>query len=119
MSRYTISVGDVTEEHKSSGVWISTAAGSSAAIRSAGGVLMDPTDVRMQYVVREPYRWGGLPFVLDKGIIDGPIRIMSKMRTGGIYLDGHREQLSLAVGDRVFVDVHPNPLLAVGFRRHE
>jgi NAD+ kinase len=117
MSRYLIEIDGISEQHKSSGIWISTAAGSSAAIRSAGGQLMDPTDVRMQYVVREPYRWGGLNFELGGGIIEGPIRLLSKMRTGGLYLDGHREQLTLAIGDRIFIDPHPNPLCVVGYRR--
>src|SRR5262249_6739284 len=35
-TRYLIEVGDHFEEHRSSGVWISTAAGSTAGIGSAG-----------------------------------------------------------------------------------
>lgn len=37
----------------SSGMWISTATGSSAAIQAAGGTPMDPLAPNLQYMVRE------------------------------------------------------------------
>ncbi len=43
MSRYSLTVDDIQEEQKSSGDWISTAAGSSGAIKSAGGKKFFPT----------------------------------------------------------------------------
>ena len=43
MSRYELAVHGLKEEQRSSGLWISTAAGSSGAIHSAGGELM-PAD---------------------------------------------------------------------------
>lgn len=115
-SRYTITVGDEAEDHKSSGVWIATGAGSTAAIRSAGGALMHPADPRIQFVVREPYRWGETPLMLDRGISESPLYLTCKMRAAALYLDGHREQLELTLGDRFSVDRHASPLRLVGFR---
>jgi len=40
---------------RSSGLWVATAAGSSAAIKSAGGRLVALSNTRLQYVIREPY----------------------------------------------------------------
>jgi NAD+ kinase len=117
VSRYTISIDGHSEEHKSSGVWMSTAAGSSAAIRSAGGELMQASDTRIQFLVREPYRWGGLPFNLERGYVDNAINYLCKTRTAALFLDGHRIKIPLSLGDRVRISRHPNPLNVVGFSR--
>ncbi len=116
VSRYAMRIGEDTEDQKSSGVWIATGAGSTAAIRSAGGVLMHPADPRVQFLVREPYRWGDVPLIFDKGLVEPPLFLECKTRTAAAYLDGHREQVDLGIGDWVRVDRHPNPLRLVGFR---
>lgn len=116
VSRYRITIADRCEEQKSSGMWISTAAGSTAAILSAGGQQMAKTDTRMQYLVREPYLWAGAQPQLLGGMLDEPIRILSKMRTAAIYIDGHREQIPLSLGDRVVVAPDAEPLRLLGFR---
>ena len=117
VSRYVLQVGEIQETHKSSGVWIATAAGSTAAIRSAGGEVMKPNDKRLQYLVREPYMEPGQTYALQRGTIPGPIEVLSKMRTATAYLDGHREQISLELGDRIRLQPHPFPLNLVGYRR--
>ena len=117
VSRYVLTHGDVEEEQKSSGLWISTAAGSTAAIHSAGGDAMAPTDPRIQYLVREPYVWPGHHYRLLRGYVDGELELLSKMRTAAIYIDGYREQVDLTLGDRVRIRRHPNPLNLVGFRQ--
>ena len=118
VSRYVLRAGDIEEEHKSSGIWISTAAGSTAAILSAGGEIMDGTDTRLQFIVREPYRWPGAPEQLLHGYSQEAIEILSKMRSAAIYLDGHRHQIEVSLGDRVRVGSHPNPLKLVGYRNN-
>src|SRR5688572_94107 len=54
-SRYVVSFQDRTEEQRSSGVWVCTAAGSTGAARSAGGVVMPFASRKLQLIVREPY----------------------------------------------------------------
>ena len=54
--RYKLKIGKKEEEEKSSGIIVSTPAGSTAWNRSAGGSLLRFDDLgRYQYVVREPY----------------------------------------------------------------
>ena len=50
-SRYVLQVGSKGEEQMSSGVWISTAAGSTAAVYSAGGAQLPATSKKFQFVV--------------------------------------------------------------------
>ncbi len=116
MSRYVLTAEGQSEDHKSSGVWIASAAGSTAAIRSAGGTPMAPSDTRLQFKVREPYLPPGTVRGLLSGIVEPPITLLAKTRTSAIYLDGYREQLELRVGDVVVIDRHPSPLKLVGFR---
>ena len=118
VSRYIISCNGNTEEHKSSGVWISTATGSTAAIQSAGGVRMDSMDKRVQYLVRELYAGPGKSYAIQKGFVEDGIEFLCKMRTGALFLDGHRERIALSLGDRVQIRPHPSPLNLLGFRHH-
>ena len=55
-SRYILSFGGDQERQMSSGVWVGPAAGSTAAIRSAGGTVLPIGSQKIQFVVREPYR---------------------------------------------------------------
>ncbi len=55
-TRYLIELDGHAEEHRSSGLWISTAAGSTAGIHSAGGRKMPLRSARLQYLARELYR---------------------------------------------------------------
>lgn len=89
MSRYDFFSGTKTERHASSGMWISTAAGSTAAIRSAGGSVMPLSQDWVQYVVREPYDLGDARFPLQKGVVNpnDTFRVKSLM-DGAIYMDG-------------------------------
>ena len=81
-TRYLIRHGAIEEEHKSSGVWVGPAAGSTAAQRSAGGRVLPPTSTQMQYVVREPYVSNGTRYQLTHGLLepDEQLLITSKIR---------------------------------------
>ncbi len=113
-SRYILHVGRESEEQKSSGVWVSTAAGASGAIRSAGGVPMDPRDDRLQYLVREPFTQstpGALPYSLVRGFAGGEgISFTSRMMAGGIYLDGRRVAVPFRYGARAMLTPDATPL---------
>ena len=58
-TRYHLRWEDRAEDQVSSGLWISTAAGSTAALRAAGGSPMNIGSDRIQFVVREPCHGGG------------------------------------------------------------
>jgi len=75
---------------KSSGAWVSTPAGSTAAMRSAGGRVQTLDDKTLQFKVREAY-WPARKieekehFFVDHG---QSVRVESRMRKGSIFLDG-------------------------------
>ncbi len=111
-SRYVLHVGDASEDQKSSGVWVSTAAGSTGAMGSAGGVEMDIRDRRLQYMVREPCLQGppARHWQLLGGVVDGPVTVVSRMIRGGAFLDGRRVAVRLRFGTRVEIRPDGPPL---------
>lgn len=104
------------EEHKSSGVWVGPAAGSTGAQRSAGGKTLPLTSGDLQYVVREPYR----PQRLVVGLIgDGQcVSIKSKMRRSSIFLDGDQIVHGVSIGDVVTMRRSTEPLVVLGLSRN-
>lgn len=118
-SRYILRVGDRHEEQKSSGVWFSTAAGSTAALRSAGGRVLPPRSRKLAFVVREPYREPHRELRLLAGAVHPgtPLEVVSKMRQSALYLDGSHLKVKVLLGDRVSLVPHDTPLRLLGFVR--
>ena len=90
MSRYVVTAGNRSERHASSGMWISTPAGSTAGIRSAGGTVMPLEGALVQYLVREPYLTGGVRYELIRAVrhIGERLVLQSLMDDGVVYVDG-------------------------------
>src|SRR5262245_37143001 len=84
IASYTLQVGEYSEDQKSSGLWIATAAGSTAAIRAAGGRVLPLRSRKLQYLVREPYFGDRHSYRFLRGMIapGPPLRILSRMRRG-------------------------------------
>jgi NAD+ kinase len=123
-SRYLVSFGGKTEEQRSSGVWVSTAAGSTGAARSAGGQLLPFASRKLQLVVREPYLelrrdTHPVPLALDRLVIEPPesLTLLSKMEDARLYLDGPFRQMPVGLGDRVVCSVSNEPLHVFGLGR--
>ncbi len=108
-SRYVLKVGDVTQDHKSSGLWIATAAGSTAAIRSAGGELLDVDARKLQYRARELMLWAVEGKPLEGGVLD-ELEVISRMYTGMVYLDGGHLRQAFGFGDRISFCLAPRPM---------
>ncbi len=106
-TRYLIEVGHHTEEHRSSGVWISTAAGSTAGIGSAGGRRMPLRSRHIQYLVRELYYEPDRKYELTRGLVpsDSGVTIASKMTDGRLYIDGARNQYLFPFGARAHIEI--------------
>ncbi len=118
-SRYLLGhprLGEALEEQKSSGIWVSTAAGSTAAIRSAGGRLMPLGSRQVQFVVREPYEGPGTAYALTRGFVrpGEALTVLSKLREGRVYLDGPRIAFPVEMGQRVRFSVSDEPLVLLG-----
>lgn len=117
VTSYVLTVGEASPEaQKSSGIWISTAAGSTAAIRSAGGYVLPLDSRRIQYLVREPCPPTVGLYRHLKGIRDPLDRfeIVSKMPRGRVYLDGPHESHRLDVGAVLTVTADVPPLRIYG-----
>jgi NAD+ kinase len=111
MSRYVISAGQRSEKQSSSGVWISTPAGSTAGIRSAGGTVMPLEGALCQYLVREPFLGRTMRFDLLRGVrhLREGLRLTSLMDGGRIYIDGPYLTLPFPLGS--VLSIHEGPLL--------
>ncbi|MFU8804869.1 MAG: NAD(+)/NADH kinase [Bradymonadaceae bacterium] len=107
VSHYLLQVGNhPPEEQKSSGIWVATPAGSTAAIRSAGGHVMPIGSETYQYLVREPYppKVGGYRFLKGIQPFDDVFEVVSKMREGRVFLDGPHLMFPFGIGDTVSID---------------
>jgi len=111
-SRYVLGIGDDEEAQKSSGVWVATAAGSTGAIRSAGGAVVDMRERWLQYWVREPFMGASAHrYQLLTGHL-GPtgIRFHSQMIQGMVFLDGRRNGIAIGYGCDVTLRPDAPPL---------
>jgi len=111
-TRYALRIGDVTELQLSSGIWIATASGSTAAIHSAGGGIRPMHDHRLQWRVREPYLRDGETRALLFGFTDEAIDIVSRSDKNALYIDGHGEPFLVPRGARARLFRSPDPLCA-------
>jgi NAD+ kinase len=115
LSRYFLTVGRVKEEQKSSGVWISTAAGSSAGIHSAGGKVLPQESKSIQYRARELYRGHSVKYRLLGSVLRGnqKVTMTSLMREGVVFVDGSHVCLPFSFGTSIYVTSSKHPLKAV------
>ena len=115
MSRYLIEVNGVKEKHYSSGIWISTAAGSSGAIKSAGGKILPMDSHLMQFLSRELYEKKGKQYQLKHGVlkINKPVKVTSLMRNGSVYADGCHVRFPFHFGEVAEITPAKDPLRIV------
>ncbi len=119
VSSYFLKVGPhPAEEQKSSGVWISTPAGSTAAIRSAGGLVLPFDSDHLQYLVREPFppREGGYRFLKGIHPFDDGLEVISRMREGTVFVDGPHISFEFPVGCTLTIDPDAPPLWLYGLK---
>lgn len=112
-SRYLVRLGRRSETHRSSGLWVSTAAGSTAGIRSSGGSIMPLRSQRLQFRARELYRRKGVDFRLASGFLAPGTELVveSQMEAGWLYVDGSRVSYRFPFGARAEIRALREPLL--------
>lgn len=117
-SRYILEIDGDSEEQRSSGVWVGTAAGSTAALRSAGGDVLPFASSQIELVVREPYSVTGQGFRLHRRILDASqkLAIVSKMRDARLFLDGPHGAFNVGLGQVVSFGVSDEPLTLLGLQ---
>jgi NAD+ kinase len=121
-TRYLIRHGELEEEHKSSGVWVGPAAGSTAAQRSAGGKVLPLKSEKLQFVVRELYEpHGQSSLKLLKGLVEpgDDLELRSKVPAGRLYLDGPHRMYDVSLGSIVRFRRSKEPLTLLGMRRRK
>ncbi len=101
MTRYRLRIGQREELHKSSGIWVATAAGSSSAVQAAGGVRMPWGSTKFQYRPRELYRGRLSRYRLTGGVLPsaGRVRLTWLMRRGSAFVDGPHLRVPLRFAD--------------------
>jgi NAD+ kinase len=93
MSRYSVN----GEKFKSSGHLLSTAAGSTAFIKNAGGIEMSAHSDGLQ----------GMPIVVKDAaynFYDNPVHIVSHMREGKIWIDGEHVEYDFPMGSEIICE---------------
>jgi NAD+ kinase len=113
MARYVLTAGRRSERQSSSGIWVSTPAGSTAGIRSAGGTVMPLEGELMQYFVREPYIPRTTRYELLRGVrhLREGLILRSLMEDGVICVDGPWMNLPFSLG--ATLELTPGPSLRI------
>ena len=100
----------------SSGMWVSTATGSSAAMAAAGGESMDIYSSDLQYLIRE-HMVENLPDKVevrnaDKGMLkkDQHLHLRWNSQNGRIFIDGSHLIHNLELGDEILIDSEAPPI---------
>lgn len=109
-TRYLLSFGNQEEWHRSSGVWIATPAGSTAAIGAAGGQQMDLGASALQYFVREPYAARDQRINIQNGVFDDGLAITNLTPEAAVFLDGTRHSFPVLYGDVIEPRLSAHPL---------
>jgi len=117
LSRYRLSIRGRSETQKSSGLWVSTAAGSSSAIWAAGGARLPWGVKAFQYRPRELYRGRLSNCRLLGGVLRAPLlmRVTWLMRRGSACIDGSHIRIPLRLADELQVRLDlKDPLRVLG-----
>jgi NAD+ kinase len=107
---YSLDFPNRSEVQKSSGIWFSTPAGSTAGIQSAGGYPMQLDDRQIQFRVRELYRSRSTGPSSVAGTFTEGVRVQNLTPEAAVFLDGSRIQLEVRYGDTVQPRVSDYPL---------
>eukprot|EP00557_Chaetoceros_sp_GSL56_P003902 CAMPEP_0176500490 /NCGR_PEP_ID=MMETSP0200_2-20121128/13583_1 /TAXON_ID=947934 /ORGANISM="Chaetoceros sp., Strain GSL56" /LENGTH=387 /DNA_ID=CAMNT_0017899169 /DNA_START=290 /DNA_END=1453 /DNA_ORIENTATION=- len=98
----------------SSGLWISTATGATAAMAAAGGKPMDLSSSDIQYYIREHIREHGTETSpeVDNGFVkDGEqLHLRWNSQKGNIFIDGSHLTHPLELGDEILINSNTPPL---------
>ncbi len=111
-SRYRLHLGRLAEDHRSSGLWIATAPGSTAGIHSAGGQIMPLGARRLQFRARELFRVSGGGAALAAGFIEPGEQLVveSAMASGWLFIDGSRLATRFPFGACAIFRIAAQPL---------
>tara|TARA_Y100000310_G_scaffold341787_1_gene442115 strand:- start:15166 stop:15966 length:801 start_codon:yes stop_codon:yes gene_type:complete len=119
-ARYYLTLKGKKERQKSSGVIISTAAGSYAWMKSAGGKALPLSSDKFQYMVREPYCGKvSAKCILVNNILNRNEKIEVEFEVGGgiVIADSLSAEHVFKAGQKVIVKMSKKPLNVISFGR--
>jgi len=99
----------------SSGMWVSTSTGATAAMAAAGGQPMDVYSTDLQYLIRE-HMMENSNEDLSRDVNNGMVKEGQKMhlrwnsQKGRIFIDGSHLTHNLELGDEILIDNQAPPL---------
>jgi NAD+ kinase len=111
MSIYRVIWPGMEENQNSSGVWISTASGSTGGFQSAGGIPCDRNEKALLWKVREPCKVKSRPWVVDawqRG--DDVFAKVIAITPLSAYVDGSHDVIHIDPGDWIEVSMSNKPL---------
>jgi NAD+ kinase len=120
MSRYRLRIGHREEFQKTSGLWVSTAAGSSSAVLAAGGRRLAWGARAYQYRPREIYSGRLSQARLTGGVLKPAeaVRVTWLMRRGSAFIDGPHLRVPLRFADELEIRLSLNdPVRVLGLSR--
>ena len=116
MCRYKLTIGRKSEEQRSSGVLISTGAGSHAWMQSARGKRFPITSEKMEYLVREPYHLLNRKGKLAQGFTGSKIKITSRDGHNFVVIDALSKSYPLPAGKTATITLAKRKLRLVEFK---
>jgi NAD+ kinase len=115
---YFLNVGGKRERQKSSGILISSAAGSQAWIKSAGGKILPLESNKFQYLVREPYRGKSSAkcnLIKDTLNKNEKIEIVFDVGNGVLIADSLSREHKFKIRKKVTIKMSKKPLYCISF----
>ena len=115
-SLYKIFLNNKTEEQKSSGIIVSTGAGSNAWLKSVGVKPFSSCSKKFYFIVREPYKGKLTKPLLTKGFIShNNIKIKSEMNNCIVAVDSNKEY-KFNKSSVIEITISKNPLNVIRFK---
>jgi NAD+ kinase len=117
-ARYYLTVRGKRERQKSSGVLVSTAAGSYAWVKSAGGKILPRYSDDFEYIIREPYcgrtaaKCKLFNHILKR---DEKVVIEFEVGNGVIIADSTAKEHKFKSGERVTIKLAKKPINVISF----
>lgn len=110
--KYRLEWPDGAEVQRSSGIWISTPAGSTSALASAGGPILPLTTRQFAFLVREPYAPPGESVRLRSAVLaqDHSLSVECRTVDASVFVDGSHRRYPVPFGEVVKFELHPQAL---------
>ena len=111
MCRYRLRWPDGVELQRSSGVWVSTPAGSTSALASAGGPILPLAAKQFAFQVREPYAPPGAAVRYKSAVLQNDeLTIENRSQMASVFLDGSHRRYSVPFGETLTISLHERAL---------